>query len=452
MGFAQDVGIKIQGGTSPASPQKGLHVFARSSYGKNRINYPIFEDDPSKAKVLTEYKRFIIRAWGSLITGSLFNDAYAHRLMANSELDIQAYRPAIVFINGEYWGLHELREANKNSWYYQYHYDIDRDNPGFDLLQHTLNNGQAYAYVDEGDAQHWNAMMNFVRSNDMTQAANYAYLKTQMDMDNFIAYLWHCIYVSKWDWPNNNDASWRPRTLDGLWKWTQFDMETGFGVAEHLGPEYSSLGPQLNMIKAVVEGVDIPGFGKYGPHPIVSRIHENDEFRTEFSNWFYEHRDREFHPDTMNALLDEMAAEIRPYMAEYMHRWPFIGTVRAEWETSLEQIKEFNRDRPAYVQQHLWALTNAEDKVPLEYKLVQNNPNPFIINTIIEYQIPGPSLVLFRIYNAHGQLVNSMNRHHISGGHYSLELYADHLPSGVYFCTMDVEGYSDVIKLIKLED
>jgi len=196
LGFAQDVGLSIQGGTSPASPQKGLHIIARSAYGKNRIDYPIFKNDPSKAKELTEYKRFIIRAWGSLITGSLFNDAYAHRLMANSDLDIQAYQPAIVFINGEYWGIHELREANKNSWYYQYHYGIDRDNPGFDLLHHTTNSGLPYAFVDEGDAQHWNSMMSFVKANDMKRPENYEYLKTQMDSDNFIAYMWHCLYVA----------------------------------------------------------------------------------------------------------------------------------------------------------------------------------------------------------------------------------------------------------------
>ncbi|MGD9328592.1 MAG: lamin tail domain-containing protein, partial [Cyclobacteriaceae bacterium] len=64
LGFAQDVGIRIQGGTSPASPQKGLHVIARNEYGMNRISYPIFQNDPSKARKLTEYKRFIIRAWG----------------------------------------------------------------------------------------------------------------------------------------------------------------------------------------------------------------------------------------------------------------------------------------------------------------------------------------------------------------------------------------------------
>jgi hypothetical protein len=451
LGFAQDVGMKIQGGTSPSSPQKGLHIIARSAYGTNRIKYPIFKDDPSKAKELTEFKRFIIRAWGSLISGSLLNDAYAHRLMANSELDIQAYQPAIVFINGEYWGLHALREANKNSWYYQFHYDIDREDPGVDILQHTLHNGQPYADVDEGDATHWNGMMNFLRSNDMKLPQNYAYLKTQMDMDNFIAYMWHCIYVGKWDWPNNNDASWRHKTVDGKWKWIQFDMETGFGVATSLGPQYSILGPQFNMIKTVVEGLYIPGFGKYGPHPIMAVIYENEEFTDAFVDWYEEHSSREFHPDTMNALLDEMAAEIRPYMTEYQHRWPFIGSVREDWETSLELIKEYNRIRPTYVEQHLWSLSNTENLTPLEYKLLQNSPNPFSRNTVIKYQLPEPASIILRIYNSQGQLIASFEQKHPTGGTYALEWDAWSLAAGVYIVTMETEGFFEVKKLVKIE-
>ena len=442
--------MSIQGGTSPSSPQKGLHIIARSAYGKNRISYPIFKDDPSKAKELTEFKRIIIRAWGSLITGGLFNDAYAHRLMAKSDLDIQAYQPAIVFINGEYWGLHALREANKNSWYYQYHYDIDREDPGFDILQHTLNNGQPYADVDEGNAYHWNSMMTFLRSNDMQLSGNYEYLKTQMDIDNFITYIWHCIYVGKWDWPNNNDASWRAKTADGKWRWIQFDMETGFGVATSLGPEYSSLGPQLNMLKAVIEGVYIPGFGKYGPHPIMAEIYDNEEFMKAFVDWYTEHSRREFHPDTMNTILDEMAAEIRPYMPEYKHRWPFIGAIRGDWESALQLMKDYNLLRPDYVEDHLSAVSNTEILIPLEYKLAQNIPNPFSTSTIINYQLPKPASVRLNIYNALGQLIESYSQQHNTGGHYALEWNARNLSSGVYFVTMETEGFFEVKKLLKV--
>ena len=366
LGFSQDVGISIQGGTSPAGPQKGLHVIARSEYGKNRIEYPIFENDPSKAKNLTEFKRIIIRAWGSLITGSLFNDAYAHRLMAKREIDIQAYQPAVVFINGEYWGLHALREANKNSWYYQYHYDLDRDDPGYDILIHSFRNGQPYPYIDEGDADHWNEMINYLNTHDMNISENYEYIKTQIDVDNFITYLGHCLYVGKWDWPNNNDASWRPRTAEGKWRWIQYDMETGFGVATGLGPEFAMLGPQFNMLKAAIEGIDIPGFGTYGPHPILAKIYNNEEFKDSFIDWFAYHLNHEFIPDSMNYILEEMAAEIRPYMQEYKHRWPFIADVNDAWANSLEQIKEFNNIRPVHMRRHLLEQYDTEKITPVD--------------------------------------------------------------------------------------
>jgi len=449
-GFSQDVGIRIQGGSSPASPQKGLHVIARGAYGKNRINYPLFENDPSTARELTEFKRFIIRAWGSLITGSLFNDAYAHRLMAGNDLDIQAYRPVVVFINGEYWGLHALREANKNSWYYQYHHDIDRENPGCDILLHTYRNGAPYAYIDEGDAVHWNAMLNYIRMNDMTQEANYSYISSQMEMDNFITYMGHCIYLGKWDWPNNNDASWRPRTADGKWRWIQFDMETGFGVGAGLGPEYAGLGPQLNMFEAAIEGIPIPNFGTYGPHPILAEIYKNEDFSEAFVNWFVDKFDHEFHPDTMNQVLDEMAAEIRPYMEEYQHRWPFIGGVRGSWESSLNGIREFNNQRLEYVKTQLLELFQTDQIPPVEYMLLQNYPNPFVTSTTIRYMVPEASTIRFKVFDSRGQLIHSFEKQHDSAGHYSFEFDAFNHAAGIFYYSLEGGGQYQVMKMMLL--
>ncbi len=450
LGFAQDVGISIQGGTSPASPQKGLHVIARSAYGKNRISYPLFENDPSSANELTEFKRIIIRAWGSLITGSLFNDAYAHRLMASQDLDIQAYRPVVVFINGEYWGLHSMREANKNSWYFQYHYGIDRDDPGYDILLHSKRFGAPYANTDEGDASHWNAMMNYINTNDMSIRENYEYIKTQMDVDNFIAYIGHCIYVGKWDWPNNNDASWRPRTQNGKWRWIQFDMETGFGVATSLGPGLDILGPQLNMFDAAISGIEIPGFGTYGPHPIYSKITDNEEFMETFNNWFIERFDHEFHPDTMNQMLDGMAAEIRPYMPEYEHRWPFIGNIRGDWETSLMGIKDFNNQRQEHVKAQLLDLYNSIQELSMKANLLQNYPNPFTNSTMIYYKLPQAGTVVINIYNSSGQLVASNKRQHSSEGQFSVEFNATGYAGGIYLYTLEGEGFFEVEKMLLL--
>jgi len=456
LGFAENIGLSIQGGTSPASPQKGLHVIARNEYGNNRIRYPIFRNSKSNAKNLTEFKRFIIRAWGSVINASLFGDAFAHRIVEETDLDIQAYRPAIVFINGEYWGLHELREANKNSWYYQYHYNIDRENPGFDLLEHRKSGNTFYARVDEGDAVHWSALNMYINTHDLSLSENYEYVKTQRDADNFIMYIGHCIYTGKWDWPNNNEASWRPRIADGKWRWTQYDMETSFGVAIALDQQYTFLGPQYNMVKHVAEGLNIPEFGMYGPHPLLVKLLKNNEFKTSFITWFEQHLDQEFSPEVNNAKLDEMVAEIAPYMDEYRQRWPFVTEMNNDWDYHIQLIRDYIDTRADYVRQHLYEQFGTDIRtglifVPQEYQLYQNYPNPFNSSTTILFSIPKTSTVTVKIHDVRGREIETLINQEYAPGDHKVVWKTKNQVSGVYFYRMQANNFEQIKKTILLK-
>ena len=457
LAFAQNAGVRIQGGSSPASPQKGLHIIARSEYGNNRIEYPIFKNSQSKAQNLKEYKRFIIRAWGSVVTAAKFNDAFAHRLYEQGDLDLQAYRPAVVFINGEYWGLHELREANKNSWYYQYHYGIDRDDPGFDLLMHTGSGTRPRPIADEGDGIHWNKMIHYLNTHSMKIPDNYEYIKTQMDVNNFIAYLGHCTIVGKWDWPNNNEASWRPKTSDGKWKWIQFDMETGFGVAAGLGPQFEMLGPQYNMIKHLIEGIQIPFFGQYGPHPLLIKLIENDEFKKKYIQWHHDKLENEFSPETMNAILDEMVVELEPYMPEHIRRWPYEAESMAAWYAQIEIIRNFLNRRPDYVRQHLLeqfgtdTVPQTDGQMPLTYSLSQNYPNPFNQRTHIQLSLSNSTQAVLTIYDTKGHLIRTMLQTILpAGSHHFVWNGFDNcgnvVASGIYFYRIELHQNEKVIQ------
>jgi hypothetical protein len=458
LAFSQDVGIRIQGGTSQVSPQKGLHIIADNKYGKNRIEYPIFKNTIYRAKELKEFKRFILRSWGSTIGSALFNDAYAHALMADSNLDLNAYRPAVVFINGEFWGLHEIREANKNSWYYQYHYDINREDPGFDILEHTSRNDKPYASLDEGDKVHWNAMLEYMSAHDMSLPENYEYIKTQMDVDNFIDYIGHCVYLVKWDWPNNNEASWRPHAADGRWRWIQYDMETSFGIAKALSPLYQYLGAQYDMINNVVYGNPIPGFGQYGPQPILKLLLANEEFRNEFVRWFYIHMEKEFAPENMISLLDEMAAEIRPYMQEYRFRWPFEMAMNSDWDYHLELIRDFARTRPAFMKQHLanefgeyTGVRQAEvNSIPVEFRLFQNYPNPFNGSTTINYSLPKTGHISVNVYDLNGRHVAKLIDAKKTAGNHIVKWNGNKFSSGIYFVVLSQNQNSMVRQIVLL--
>ncbi len=353
IGFAQNVGVRIQGGTSPASPQKAFHVIARNIYDDNRINYPIFKETKGHARNINEYKRFIIRAWGSTILSAMFNDACAHRLMEESYLDLQSYQPVILFINGEYWGIHELREANKSNWYFEVHHNVNTDDPGIDLLYHWDNRTQYITEVNEGDAVHWNNLTAYIRSHDLSTGECYDYIKTQLDIDNFIDYMVHSMYLGKWDWPGNNEATWRPRISEGRWRYITYDMETGFGVATGLDNSLAFLGPQFNMFDHVLTGTDIPLFEYYGPHLIFKELVKNDTFVKSFVANMEEKLQNEFSVTATTSILDEMVSQIEPYMQEHWDRWPYESGITTNWYGSVDGIRDYMERRPAYLKAHL---------------------------------------------------------------------------------------------------
>lgn len=304
-GFTGDFEISIQGSSSVASPQKGLDVIARSELGSNSIPYPLFANAnvESQASQHTEFKRFILRSWGSVLSDTaFFADAYQQALAASAGLEIQAYRPAIVFINGEYWGLHEIRESNKNSWYHQARTGISRDDPGFDLLE------GGGAMVDEGDAVHWNATMSYINSNNLSNDAVYSQVETRIDVKNFAEYMVHCMYAGKRDWPGQNEAKWRPRTVDGKWRWTQYDMDQGinpFGA-----PEYDMFQQTLGTASG------------YGPHVLFAKLMGNSRFRSMFINTYTDWLNSRVLSQVELARFDAMKAELDPFITEYDRRWP----------------------------------------------------------------------------------------------------------------------------------
>jgi hypothetical protein len=361
LGFFGNYGIKIQGYASQASPQKGVHIIAKGKYGEDRIQYPLFKNGRTKARKLNTFKRFLIRSWGSARGEELFLDAYNQLLLSKVDLDIQDYRPAIVFINGEYWGLQEVREANKNSWYYQYHYNIDRVEPGFDMLVGF----NEYLQIDEGENDHWNDMNAFIINNDMSLEVNYDSVRTLMEIENFITYIVHCVYLYKADWPENNHFMWRPRTGRGKWRWSQYDMEIGLGQG-YGGPSYDMF-PQL---------LQTSGF--WGPYPILISLLENPEFHDLFINRFADFMNSYFKIGVMHNQLDSMKGQLVEYLPEYQDRWQ----LNYEWDTFMTNLHENIDLRHSYMLQHMVSHFSLSDTFTIHLNVSNEDHGTIQINSL----------------------------------------------------------------------
>jgi hypothetical protein len=135
----------------------------------------------------------------------------------------------VVFVNGEYWGLHEIRER-LDKQYPHARYGVD--SAEVDLLESAASRV-------EGDALHYAAMTNYIAHHGLVNDAVYEEIRRRMDVDNFLNYQLCEIFYANTDWPLSNVRFWRKRTTgyvegappghDGRWRWMMLDTDFGFG-------------------------------------------------------------------------------------------------------------------------------------------------------------------------------------------------------------------------------
>jgi len=341
--FQQDGGVMIAGSCTRKDPQKQLQLFARPSYGDADFSVALFDDKP-----LDAYTRLILRAGGQDAANTLLRDALGQQLAAGRmDVDRQAYRPAVVFINGAYWGVYGVRER-MDEHFVTSTYGLGLDE--FDLLEKK-------ATVLAGSAVAWNALYAYLKANDPARPEVYAYLKTQIDIDEFINYQILEIYADNIDWPHNNIRYWRAHD-DGRWRWMVYDLDAAFGRA--------TKGYNNNTFKFAAAANGNRAYNAF----ILRRLMNNAEFKAAFGQRFAAHLNTTYEPARVRALIDDMAAAIAPQMPAHIARWRRPKSL-AFWQSEVGRLRAFADLRPGY----LWGYLNDFLKSPgLTTLAVHHNP------------------------------------------------------------------------------
>lgn len=328
--FGQNVGLRIHGGYSRRLTQKSFRVYARNQYGESRIKYPIF-----KNQGYDSYNRLLLRNSGNDLSFSMFRDAAAHQIVNHLNMDTQAHQPSIVYINGEYWGLHNIRERYDRH-YLERVYGIDPDR--IDLLTREWD-------VVEGDNQEYAALITFIANENLGNQQNYEYVKTRIDIDNFLDYYVSKIFFVNTDWPHNNIDFWRSKTgynpdaptgHDGRWRWLFYDVDFTFGLVQPA---------DFDMMSWVTAARNFQN--RPWPNRILRNLLQNEEFTVDFINRTADHLNTTFRPDRMHTIMDSLKAIIEPEMTDYIERWRYPTSLEV-WENTVTGMKGWASDRPAH--------------------------------------------------------------------------------------------------------
>lgn len=204
---------RVQGGATRSNKLKSMAVYANKRFGVKRFDYEFF---PDQKPGIDKFKSILLRNAGNDFDYLYMRDAIIQRTMSSHvDLDWQAWKPVVVYINGEYHGILCIRErSNEDNIYSNY--------DGLEDIDMVENNVE----LKTGTWDNFNAFKNFYNEQGHTLEEYSKWIDWSEYADLMIMNL----YYNNQDFPGNNIVAWRPRTEEGIWRFIVKDTDFGMGL------------------------------------------------------------------------------------------------------------------------------------------------------------------------------------------------------------------------------
>ncbi|MFK7978461.1 MAG: CotH kinase family protein [Saprospiraceae bacterium] len=372
-GFNQVVEVELQGTGSASLPQKSLAMKAKGSLGSATIDYAVFPNED-----LDEYRSLTLRNSGQDWEYTLFRDALESDLVANlsdleveieaPNLDDQAYRPAIAYLNGAYWGIYNLRERSDKR-YIRNRYGLKDDE--IDLLENLEE-------AKEGDFEAWNNLDSLLRAKTFIDDAGLNELANLADLDNYMDYIIHNVFLDNTDWPGNNYLRWRERSSDGKWRWMTKDLDYGFGFLELDTENFNTGNPNVNSLDRILN----PTF--FFPNPdwatiLFNRLMENPVWKTRFINRMADQLNVLFPKNRLLDKINTFQARYQPEIGQHNQKWQNVWT----WNQDIDILRQFAEGRTEAVRGHfVESIPEVEGTARVALNTLPANGGRIKINTV----------------------------------------------------------------------
>jgi len=414
--FTENMGVRISGNKSRSLQQKSLRFYLRREYGKSRLSYPFFNE-----RDYGEVKRFIARSaftsWWK--RNSLFRDELVHALanLKEMNLDVQMAHPSIIFINGEYWGIHTIKER-QDEHYLNSIYGVHKDS--IDIINGNLS-------AELGSSQDFVDLIDFIKLNNLSDPENYEHVAEQIDVENFIDYYILETYFGNMDWPGNNSRLWRPQTEGGKWRFLLYDLDAT------IGNQYWDPFERIDTLS------DVQSL-------LLRSLWSNETFKNEFICRYNYLLVTAFHPDLMRELINRFKKKYAPAIPKHILRWSNPQSFQ-HWDESCEYMRQFLVDRPDIIHQYLldYFQLNNFDEISCQQKEMSGisvYPNP--ANTLAYLNLNNLELIggTVSLYDARGTLINQAPVEYMTQ-----HLQVADLRSGLYIIVVQKD---DIIRTTKL--
>ncbi len=358
--IAQGAGVQVTGNWSRANPQKSLALFARKEFGKGSFDYPFFSDRPNQS-----YESFILRNSGNDWWYTMFRDGLSSEIARDMNMERLAFQPTRVYLNGEYWGILNMREK-PNEHYFFDNYGVKEEN-----LLLLENNGS----VIQGSSQEYNKLRNIISVSSLEEESKYARVCSMLDIECFIDYQILEIFIDNRDWPGNNIKFWKAAGDAGRWRYLLFDSDFGYNI----------YGANGNTLEFATEP-----YGPSWPNPpwstlFLRKLLVNNDFKNQFITRFSDCLNSTFLVENLTDKVDSIVRIISREIPSHLGRWYFDYE---NWKMNVSTVKSFIYGRRADMREYIREYFGFDYDKLLTISLSEKNSGKIRANTIIPGSYP----------------------------------------------------------------
>jgi len=324
------VGVKTHGHGAALANQVSLRFNAKSKFGESDFKYPFFGNDG-----LDEYDKLVIRNSGQDWLGAFIRDAFVN-VIGKSIQNVSGteYRPVLVYVNTEFWGLYNLRER----------FDVQLLESQFQIDKKSVSMLEPVYQLIHGESKSYHELVEGIVT--INSDSVMSFLDKYVNIDNLIDYSAVSFWANNQDWPSHNFKLWKSSELDNKWRWILMDFDLS------LSYDYTNTDNEtywVNHFKYCMEKAAEDSYNYHFPSILLNSF-KSDQFRNKFLNRNCDLLNTTLNQNYLIHLFDSLVTDISKAIPLQKLRWP---SSLPEYSLNNNKIRNYIYKRPAYYREQL---------------------------------------------------------------------------------------------------
>ena len=314
--FSIPCGFKLFGGSTRGMAKKSFSLKFKKQYGESTLNYQVFDN-----RDFSKFNTLILRSGSQDSDFAFMRDSLMTSLVDGvTNLQVQAYKSVILYINGKYWGVYNIREKVDDD-FISNHFNVDGTKANIVRIDNDISIGTI------NDYRH---VVNYLNSNNMSVNSNYEYIKTKLNIESFADY-W-----AAEAWVTNND-------IINTRFYSHPDVDNGRINMFFYDLDYAMWNVRKNYFDFSVQPEGMSDF-KVSTEMMRSLI-KNSEFRKTYLDRISYQYKNVWNEERVLNKIEEIYNTLKPEMERNQLRW---GMTMSDWEENVEKLRSYARNRGQY--------------------------------------------------------------------------------------------------------